>query len=202
MAVTKLGDHRLGGHPLPCGRLVEDVFADLDAGRTDEHLRTCPHCATARRSLATLMEATRALVDDPAEPPPNLLDRIMQAVRAEARRGDALPLVPTDATGAPVPDLGPVDVSEQAVAAVVRFAADTVEGVRARSCRVGVDPADPGALRITMTVSLRYGAGPIEDLVAAVRRRISSALEGQVGVRSGVVDLQVADLWPGAEGRP
>ena len=178
------------------------MFDDLDAGRADEHFRTCAHCATARRSLTTLMEATRALVDDPAEPPPNLLDRIMQAVRAEARRGDALPLVPTDACGGPAPDLGPVDVSEQAVAAVVRFAADTGEGVRARSCRVAVDPTDPGALRITMTVSLRYGAGSIEDLVDTVRRRVGSALRGQVGVRAGAVDLQVADLWPEEEGRP
>ena len=197
MAVNKLGDNRLDGHPLPCGRLVEAVFDDLDAGRSDEHGRTCPHCATARRSLTTLLEATRALVDDPADPPPNMLDRIMQAVRAEARRGDALPLIPTDDTGAAaMPDLGPVDVSEQAVAAVVRYAADTVDGVRARSCHVSADPADPGALRIAMTVSLRYGAGPVEVLIDTVRARIGNALLGQVGVLAGSVDLQIVDLWP------
>ena len=201
MEMNKLGD-RLGGHPLPCGRFVEDVFDDLEVGRADEHSRGCPHCATARRSLTTLMEATRALVDDPAEPPPNLLDRIMQAVRAEGRRGAALPLVPTDDTGAAAPDLGPVDISEQAVAAVVRYAADTVEGVRARSCRIVVDPADPHALRIEMTVSLRYGTGPAQDLLDIVRARIGSALQGQVGVRAGAVDLHVVDLWPDGEGRP
>ncbi len=197
MAVNELGENRVEGHLLPCGRLVEDVFDDLEVGRTDEHGRGCPHCATARRSLTTLMEATRALVDDPAEPPPNLLDRIMQAVRAEGRRGAALPLVPTDGTGAvAVPDLGPVDVSEQAVATVVRYAADTVEGVRARSCRIVVDPADLHALRIEMTVSLRYGTGPVEALLDSVRARIGSALRGQVGVRAGVVDVHVVDLWP------
>jgi uncharacterized alkaline shock family protein YloU len=197
VAVNGLGDSRIGGHPLPCGRLVEDVFDDVEAGRTDEHGRTCAHCATARRSLAALAEATRALVDDPAEPPPNLLDRIMQAVRVEARRGAALPLVATDDTGAaPVPDLGPVDISEQAVAAVVRYAADTVEGVRARSCRVTADPADPRALQIAMTVALRYGTGPALDVLDTVRARIAAALKGQVGVRAGAVDLDVVDLWP------
>lgn len=195
MAVNKLGD-RVGGHPLPCGRFVEDVFDDLEAGRTDDHGRSCPHCTTARRSLTTLVEATRALVDDPVEPPANLLDRIMQAVRAEARRGAALPLT------SPVPDLGPIDISEQAVAAVVRYAADTVEGVRARSCRVVADPADPRALRIEMTVSLRYGTGPAQDVLDTVRARIGSALRGQVGARAGAVDLDVVDLWPDERGRP
>ena len=198
VAVNKLGEKRVEGHPLPCGRLVEDVFDDLEAGRADEHSRTCPHCATARRGLTTLTEATRALIDDPSEPSPNLLDRIMQAVRAEGRRGAALPLVPTDDNGAATtPVLGPVDVSHQAVAAVVRYAADTVEGVRARSCHVVVDLADPLALRIEMTVALRYGAGPVEAVVDTVRARIGSALRGQVGVRAAVVDVHVSDVWPG-----
>ena len=121
----------------------------------------------------------------------------MQAVRAEGRRGAALPLVPTDDTGAATtPVLGPVDISEQAVAAVVRYAANTVDGVRARSCRVIADPADPLALRIEMTVAMRYGAGPVEAVVDTVRARIGSALRGQVGVRATVVDVDVVDVWP------
>ena len=85
----------------------------------------------------------------------------MQAVRAEGRRGAALPLVPTDDTGAADDaGLGPVDISEQAVAAVVRYAADTVDGVRARSCRVIADPADPLGLRIEMTVACATAQGP------------------------------------------
>jgi len=194
VAVNELGERRVDGHRLPCGRLVEEVFDALEAGRTDEHSRTCPHCATAQRSLTALMAATQALIeDDPAEPPPNLLDRIMQAVRAEGRRGAALPLLPPDDEQAVA---GPVDISPQAVAAVVRYATDTVAGVRARSCRVAVDPEDPRALRIELTVALRYGAGQAADLVAAVRSRVAAALEGQVGVRTSVLDLQIADLWP------
>ena len=197
MAVNQLDDHTLDGHPLPCGRLVEDVFDDLEAGRTDIHGRTCEHCITAGRSLAALQEATRALVEDPTEPSPGLLDRIMQAVRAEARRGARLPLAPTDRSGDPLDiDLGPVDISEQAVAAVVRYAADTVDGVRARSCRVTTDTADPRTLTIALSVSLRYGSGPVQDQIAAVRSRVAVAVEGQVGARAAGIDLTIVDLWP------
>lgn len=191
--------NQLDGHPLPCGRLVEDVFDDIEAGRTDAHGRTCEHCITAGRSLAALQEATRALVEDPAEPPAGLLDRIMQAVVAEGRRGERLPPAATNGSGDPFDiDLGPIDISEQAVAAVVRYAADTVDGVRARSCRVSIDGDDPRALIIALTVSLRYGSGPVAEQIAVVRSRIATAVKGQVGVRAAGIDIRVVDVWPAA----
>lgn len=175
------------GHPLPCGRLVEDVFADLEAGRLDEHGLCCEHCATARLSLENLSAATQALVEDTAEPPPALLDRVMQAVRADLRRGDVLPL-PTE--------LGPADISEQAVAAVLRYAADTVPGVRARSCRITINPGRIPAVQVRMSLSLRYGTGPAERLFSDIRRRIGAALAGQIGLFADTIDLEVVDLWP------
>ncbi len=181
MAVTR----RTDGHLLPCGRSVEDVLDNLDAGR-DDH--TCEHCATARRSLENLMEATAALVADPSEPPPNLLDRIMQAVRVEARRGDVLAL-----EGA---DHGPADVSEVAVAAVLRFAADSVDGVWARSCHITVEPESAGTIAVAMTLSLRYGSGPADGLLGEVRGRLAAALAGQVGLHAHRVDLEIVDVWP------
>jgi len=183
---------RVDGHLLRCGRLVEDILDDLEAGRLDDHAMVCEHCSTARRSLESLSEATQALVEDSAEPPPALLDRIMQAARAELRRGEVLCL-PSE--------LGPADVSERAVAAVLRYAADTVSGVRARSCRVTMDPGrDVGTVRIHLSLSLRYRAGPAEQLLIAVRRRVAATLAGQVGLRAETIDLEVVDLWP--EERP
>lgn len=178
---------RTDGHPLPCGRLVEDLFDDLEAGRPDAHSAGCEHCATARRSLHQLAEATRLLVDDPAEPPPRLLDRVMSAVRAELRRGTMLPLSA---------ELGPADVAEQAVAVVLRYAADSVPGVWARSCRVDPEPDRPGAAWIRMTLSLRFGTGPAQPLLAEVRRRVSTALSGQVGLQAHTIDLELVDIWP------
>lgn len=178
---------RIGGHPLPCGRLVEEVFDDVEAGLTDAHGARCEHCATARRSLHQLAAATRLLVQDPAEPPPRLLDRVMAAVRVELRRGATLPLPA---------ELGPADVSEQAVAVALRYAADSVAGVWARSCRLEVEPHRPGAVRIRMSLSLRYGSGPAEPMLAQVRRRVVAALSGQVGLHADRVDLELVDVWP------
>ncbi len=171
------------GHPLPCGRLVEDVYDDLEAGRPGPH-PGCEHCTTARRSLEKLAEATRQIFADPAVPPPGLLERVMTAVRAEVRRGDVLPLPA---------ELGPADVSEQAVAVVLRYVADTVTGVRARSCRVEIDPDRAHTVRIRMTLALRYRSAA--ELLAEVRRRVTAAMSGQIGLDTAAVDLELVDVW-------
>lgn len=112
----------------------------------------------------------------------------MQAVRAEARRGDVLSL--------PGADLGPANISEAAVAAVLRFAADSVDGVWARSCHVTVEPGFAATVAVAMTLSLRYGSGPVERLLGEVRGRLAAALAGQVGLHAHRVDLQIVDVWP------
>jgi len=185
-------DSSVDGHPLPCGRSVEDVFDDLDAGRTSEHSRAGEHCATARRSVENLMEATAALVADPSEPSPNLLDRIMQAVRAEARRGEVLSLDEAGRSNGPCP----TDISEAAVAAVLRFAADSVDGVWARSCHITDEPEHAATVGVAMSLTLRYGTGPVDGLLGEVRGRLAAALAGQVGLHAHRVDLQIVDVWP------
>ncbi|MGQ0576371.1 MAG: Asp23/Gls24 family envelope stress response protein [Pseudonocardia sp.] len=172
------------GHLLPCGRSVEQVHDDLEAGRPVDP--GCPHCAAARSSLENLFEATRALVADTAEPRPALLDRVMQAVRAERRRQTPLRL--------PTP-VGTADVAEQAVAAVLRWAADGVPGVRARSCRITV--GEGGGAHVRMSLSLRFDGEPVRSRLDDVRRRVGAALAGQVGLVAQIVDLDVVDLWDG-----
>lgn len=171
-------------HALPCGRSVEQVWDDREAGRTGPH-PDCAHCATARRSLDQLAEATQLLVDDPAEPASGLLDRIMAAVRADLSQSEVVAL--------PAPG---VDISTQALASVLRFAVDSVDGVRAQRCRVAVDELDPHAVAVAMTVSLRFGSGQVTAL-DDVRRRVSAALSARVGLRLGSLDLEVADVWVG-----
>lgn len=172
------------GHQLPCGRYVEDVLDELDTGAVSPHTRDCPHCATALRGIEALTEATRAMVDDPAEPPAGLLDRIMTAVRAEVRRGDSLAL--------PTPH-GAAWISTRAVASLLRYAADTVPGVRARHCRL-VATDRPGSVRVEMSLSLRYG-GALDELVEEVRARLASAMSGHIGLRADSIDLEIVDLW-------
>jgi hypothetical protein len=169
------------GYLLPCGRDVEAVWDRLD--EIDAHELECPHCLGARESLRALRAATEEMAHDTEEPSRALFGRIMSAVRAEVRRGDLLPL-PGDAAG-------PVLISERAIAAVLRFAADTVPGVRARHCRVvaRVDVIDVD-LKLAMShLSLTV------NLVDVVRERVTTAAAARVGVQVNRLDITVEDLY-------
>lgn len=198
MALTSRTDR----HLLPCGRHLEDLLNRLDsaAGASpDGHANACPHCRTARASLQALAEATRAVYEDTSLTPSlDLRERILATVRAELRRGERLPLPP----GA----FGPVDVSEQAVAVVLRFAADTVEGVRARRCRlyptVGTRPAGDtegvGSVKVELSIAIRYGPDTSLQLVEAVRSRVVAAAAAQIGLHVCEVDVTIEDVyWDG-----
>ncbi|WP_204249182.1 anti-sigma factor family protein [Nocardia arizonensis] len=177
---------------LPCGREVEQVWDRLDAvdaGLGDEHETSCPHCAAARDSLRALRAATAELIDEPEPTPPDLVGRIMSAVRAEARRGRALEV--------PTPRPGAVEVSEQAVAAVLRYAADTVSGVRARHC--AVRPAcrdDDGGHRVDVCLSIAIdpSRATVDTAVPLVRERVATAIDTRIGLVLNRLDVVVADI--------
>ncbi|ADJ50836.1 hypothetical protein AMES_9010 [Amycolatopsis mediterranei S699] len=174
-------------YELPCARDVEQVWERLDAvgaGLADEHELTCPHCRAARESLLALREATSELAAAEDAPSPDLFGRIMSAVRAEVRRGSMVRL--------PTPEPGFVEVSEQAVASVLRYAADTVGGVRARRCRVRPVPGGV-EVELTLAVSLRNATGGAA--LAAVRERVTAAAAARVGLTLAKLDLLVADLF-------
>ncbi|MDO3651189.1 Asp23/Gls24 family envelope stress response protein [Nocardia mangyaensis] len=187
MAVTHSTDN---DYLLPCGRGLEQVWERLDDPDVDRHEASCPHCAAARESLLTLRTATRELIDEPDPPPPDLFGRIMSAVRADVRRGNTFTL--------DTPHPGAIQVSEQAVAVVLRFAADTVDGVRARSCRVrSSEPGPEGdqVIAVDMTIAVRSDAHSIDTLVAAVRERARAAATARVGVTLGRLDVTVVDIF-------
>lgn len=178
---------------LPCGRALEQVWDRLDAieaGRADAHELNCPHCAAARDSLLALRAATRQMIEEPEAPPPDLVGRIMSAVRAEVRRGRTLDL--------PTPEPGAVEVSEQAVSTVLRYAADSVPGVRARRCRVrpaGIDDGGEYLVDVELSVAVRFGPTPVAELMPIVRERISAALPARIGVALHRLDLTIADVY-------
>lgn len=179
-----------GAHVLPCERRVEDLWDHLDRV-SDEHERHCPHCQAGKASLLALAEATRAaLQDESLTPPPGLHAKIMSVVRAEVRRGQRIPLPPGD--------LGPVDVSEQAVAVVLRYAADTVPGVRARRCRLLVAenvPDSPGGVRVDLSIAVAYHPGTTVAVAQAVRDRVITAASAQVGLDVRSVDIEIEDVY-------
>lgn len=173
---------------LPCGRDVESVWQRLtivDAGQADRHDRSCPHCGAVRESLRALRAAVDELAAEPVEPPTDLVSRIMSAVRADTRRHDLLPL----------PSQAPNEarISAQAIASVLRFAADTVDGVRARRCKVSRSgPA--GDIEVELSIAVRY-PGLAADTYDRVRERVSGAASARIGVRLVRLDLLVADVF-------
>jgi hypothetical protein len=185
MAVNRANEDYL----LPCGRDVEQVWQRLDeieAGRADAHELDCPYCRATRESLTMLRGLAQELVEETEEPSLDVTGRIMAAVRAEVRRHDLLPL--------PTPEPGGVRVSARAVAAVLRFAADGVHGVRARHCRVSTTDADDLVMTVEMSVAVSYRGFALHAL-DEVRARVAAAAEAQIGVRLERLDLILDDLY-------
>lgn len=172
-------------HLLPCGRSVEELWDDLEAGRATDHSLGCPHCITARASLDVLVEATRALIDDPAEPPAGFLEKIMTAVRVDLSLGQTI-AVPSSTAD--------IDISVSALAAVLRYVVDGVDGIRARQCRIEVTPDSPQSVRVRMSVALRFGSGQVAALDEA-RRRVAAALPERIGLELKTLDFEVVDVW-------
>jgi uncharacterized alkaline shock family protein YloU len=87
-------------------------------------------------------------------------------------------------------------ISEQAVAVVLRFAADSVPGVRARRCRVSASVAANGevALTVELAIAVSYGAFAA-DALDVVRERVNAAAESRIGTRVHRLDLTVTDLY-------
>ncbi|HEX7303181.1 Asp23/Gls24 family envelope stress response protein [Lentzea sp.] len=173
-------------YDLPCGRDVEQVWEVIDL--SDEHTRSCPHCAAVRESLLVLRAATEEMAQEELEPPSDLVSRVMSAVRADVRRADVVPL----------PGDGLARISTRAVAAVLRYAADGVDGVRARGCRVveaeestGPDPVIEVELSIAITARVTVEA------YEEVRRRVLAAASARIGVRLARLDLVVSDVLEG-----
>ncbi|KZB85359.1 hypothetical protein [Amycolatopsis regifaucium] len=184
-------NHATQDYLLPCGRDVEQVWErldEVDAGRADAHELDCPHCRATRESLRVLRGLTHELAEDDTEPSPDLVGRIMSAVRAEVRRRELVPLTS--------PEPGEVQVSDQAVAAVLRFAADTVDGVRARRCRVrrsAEDPSDAPGVDVELSLAIAHDFdGAALDLV---RERVTAAAGARVGIRLARLDLVVEDIY-------
>ena len=199
MAVSETSED----YALPCGRQLETLWADLEAGTAAEpgsHEADCPHCQTALSGLTALREATEALAAAPAVVPPRLASRIMAAVRADLRRGRTLPL-----PGTGLEPGGSAEISEQAVAVVLRFAADSVAGIRARRCTFRPVPpseapdGEPGWTAVELTLAIGYRAGDGGDSLSAVRHAVLAAAETRIGLRVARCDLFVEDVWSGDE---
>jgi hypothetical protein len=191
------------GYALPCGQQLETLWENLETGRSalpGSHEESCPHCLTALSGLTALRDATARLAAAPVLVPPRLTSRIMAAVRADGRRTRMLPLPATDLEAG-----GQAQISQQAVAVVLRFAADSIPGIRARRCTIRpVTPdeapdGEPGWDAVELTLAIGYRSGAGMDSLTAVRHAVLAAAETQIGLRIVRCDLVVEDVWSGDE---
>lgn len=173
---------------LPCGRPVDRLWDRFAHGAPDEHARSCEHCQAAITQIRPLLAAASELAAEPVRPPADLSGRVMTAIRAGTRPGPRIAL----------PCHGGVrlDISEHAAAAILRTAADTVDGVRSRSCRLM--PAAPGAstASLGLTISLRYDL-PALAAARAVRTAVRAFARAQLGLTVDRIDIEVADVHLG-----
>ena len=102
----------------------------------------------------------------------------------------------------PTPEPGGVEVSEQAVAVILRYAADSAGGVRARRCRVrktGVDKDGASIVEVELTLGVRLGNADGGETLARVRERVVAAAAARVGLSLAKLDLLVEDVYEDGE---
>ncbi|MBJ6639576.1 Asp23/Gls24 family envelope stress response protein [Streptomyces sp. DHE7-1] len=180
-----LGDNEL----LPCGRPLSQVWDDWERQTDDPHRAACPHCRRAVRELDALETAVRGLreesPDTSAYDAGPLTRRVMDLVRLELRPGRPLPL------GGPAEDLW---IMETVAARTLREAAETVDGVRAGSCRLApADGPDTGAVALRLDIHAPAGAD-LPELAERVRQRVRDTADRHLGMDIAAVDIRVTDL--------
>lgn len=207
---------------LGCGRSIDAVWANIGSP-PNSHEASCPDCTDARQQLAPLAASTLEmhdadLVDETLRPSSRVKANIMQIARAEVRRGRRLPLRREDpmALDGTVP--GSLQISEQAIAGVVRTAADRLPGLQARRCSVELVDDDapeegvaaegiategdmvgaaigsrPATIKVTLRVSVASTVR-IPALVDQLRGSIARDISAEVGVHTKSVDVIVEDV--------
>ena len=195
---------------LGCGRDIDEVWANIDEPPTP-HEQTCPFCGAARESLHALERATAALRSADDEDPelqagPQVVERILEVARSEARRSRRLPL----SKPRPGQVSDELTVSEQAVAAVVRRTGDRHGGLQVRRCSIdlvtggpvvelgpetGTDPDDgtPSDVRVSLQVSVA-GNVSIPLLTRELRSAVIEVVEREVGMNVVNVEISVEDV--------
>ena len=180
MAVNLTGDR------LPCGHDIDQLWDDLVRDAPDEHARSCEHCQTALTEIRPLRTAISMLAAEQVRPPADLHAKVMAVVRARMAAAPRIAL--------PGPGGNRLVISEPAAAIILRAASDTVNGVRARSCRLSPDAS--GMTTVTdlkLSISLRFDI-PVLSAARAVRVAVRTAARAQLGLTLGRIDIDVVDV--------
>lgn len=189
-------------HPrLGCGRDLDEFWATIDEPPT-AHERSCADCQGARNSLYHLATVTESIrerdrTEPDLQPGARVKEAVMMVARAEIRRGKKTPLKITS--------LGTIDISEQALSALIRFAASTLPGVHARRCSITTEregqrasasttTIDASPLSIALTVALSATVR-IPETLRVLRERVGTVVQAQTSITIDQIDIIVEDLY-------
>lgn len=196
---------------LGCGRNIDDIWDHID-DPPSPHESTCPDCQTARADLADLVTATRQLRTEDTHDlhaNPQVIERILTIARSEIRRGRLLPLQP--ATASHPSDL---NISEQAIATIIRRVGDANSTIQIRRCTVRTrhpdqqsspaaqssvapvpdgQPLEKPKLHVGLRVSVDITT-PILEQVDNLRAAIIYAVDHEVGMNISTIDIDVDDI--------
>jgi hypothetical protein len=175
----------LSADRLPCGHDIDELWDQLARDVLDEHARSCEYCRAALTEIRPLHTALRVLAAEPVRPPADLHEKVMAAVRGRT----AAPRI-----ALPGPAGNRLVISEHAASVILRAAGDTVDGVRARSCRLPPDARDLStATDLELSISLRFDR-PALPAARAVRVALRTAARAQLGLTLGRIDIDVVDV--------
>lgn len=176
----------LAGDRLPCGHDIDHLWDQLVRDVPDEHARSCKYCQAALTEIRPLRRATSVLAAEPVRPPADLHATVMAVVRARTSVAPPIAL--------PGPGGNRLFISERAAAIILRAAGDTVDGVRARSCRLPGKAHDIStATDLKLSISLRFDM-PVLAAARAVRAAVRTAARAQLGLTLGRIDIDVVDV--------
>ncbi|THA47741.1 hypothetical protein [Streptomyces sp. A1136] len=177
-------DLAFGGEHLPCGRPLARVWEqarDPATAAVDPHITGCAFCRDAIEGLAALDRATRALRAEDRPDDHTLVDRIINAVRAETRLGAMLLLDDPERN---------LRIAESTAAKVLRRAADSIPGARAASCRFS--PLHEGDTWHTVSMTIAAALDdPLPELAEEVRGAVLGAANHTLGLAVAAVDLTI-----------
>ncbi|GAA5114881.1 Asp23/Gls24 family envelope stress response protein [Pseudonocardia adelaidensis] len=112
------------GERLTCGRRVEDVLAQVTAGRggdRDTHQRQCPHCQAALVEYERLWAPLTELAAEKPRAPDSVVENALRRIRGAVEHSDY---------GVLESARGRTRISARVVVAVARESAQAVPGVR------------------------------------------------------------------------
>ena len=166
----------MSGDRLTCGRRVEDVLAQVAAGRSgdrDAHQQKCPHCHAALAEYERLWAPLTELAAEKPRAPDSIVENALRRIRGAVEHLDY---------GVLESALGRTRISARVVVAVARESAQAVPGVRvALSKQITSRTGDRSEVRDGAAVNPAGGA----EVVAGVAGR-STAIEITLAADYGV----------------